>query len=368
MFALVNEANKNVQFAVKTPTGLTKTAHIKNKIMQGDVLSPLLSSNMVDKNICKMAIFTKNTYMYKNQVEIPPLLMQDDTLAVSDCGYKTIKMNSFLNTHTNLMGLQFGRDKCVKLHVGKTKQEDVCPDCKVDAWKDVLVRHEDGHESLSDKYLGKEVMKNVQNKKYLGCIISNDMGNQSNIKEKTNRGVGIVNKIITTLYERPYGKYTYKAAALMREGLLLASILNNSESWINITKQDIEKLGKPDKMLIKNILVTQGNPSTVFMYLELGFLPVKYVIMKKRLNFLRYILNEDMETMLRKVYEVIKTDSRKGDFVDLVQQDLNDVGLEISENDIENTPKLLWKKIINSKVKDAALLDLVAQNSEKSKN
>ena len=89
--------------------------------------------------------------------------------------------------------------------------------------------------------------------------------------------------------------------------------------------------------------------------------------MKKRLNFLRYILNEDMETMLRKVYEVLKTDIRKGDFVDLVQQDLNDVGLEISENEIENTPELIWKKIVNSKVKEAALLDLVAQNSEKSK-
>ena len=53
MFALVNEANRSLQFAVKTPTGLTKTVDIRNKILQGDVLSPLLSSNMVDKNICK---------------------------------------------------------------------------------------------------------------------------------------------------------------------------------------------------------------------------------------------------------------------------------------------------------------------------
>ena len=66
--------------------------------------------------------------------------------------------------------------------------------------------------------------------------------------------------------------------------------------------------------------------------------------MKKRLHFLRYILNEDMETMLRQVYEVLKTDSRKGDFVDLVQQDLNDVDIEISENEIKHTPKLQWKK------------------------
>ena len=117
------------------------------------------------------------------------------------------------------------------------------------------------------------------------------MGNIINIVEKTNRGVGILNKIQTTLIERPYGKYTFKAAALMREKLLSSSMLNNSESWIDITKQDIEKLEKPDKILITNILCTQGNPSTVFMYLELGFLPVKYVMMKKIL--LQKKLKED---------------------------------------------------------------------------
>ena len=39
-----------------------------------------------------------------------------------------------------------------------------------------------------------------------------------------------------------------------------------------------------------------------------------------------------MDTLLREVYEVLKTDSRKGDFVDLVQQDLNDGDKEIYEN------------------------------------
>ena len=52
MFALVHEANKSLQFAVKTPNEWTETANIENKIMQDDVLSPLVSSNMVDRNIC----------------------------------------------------------------------------------------------------------------------------------------------------------------------------------------------------------------------------------------------------------------------------------------------------------------------------
>ena len=104
---------------MKTPSGTTKQGSIYNKIMQGDVLGPLLSSNMVDKYIGKEAFKTGNIYLYKNKVPIPPLAMVDDTLGVSICGYKTNKMNDFLNTRTKLMNLQYGCDKCEKLHIGK---------------------------------------------------------------------------------------------------------------------------------------------------------------------------------------------------------------------------------------------------------
>ena len=83
MLYLINEANKSVTFAVKTPTGMTEQKIIHNKI-----ISPLMSINMVDSFIDKMALATGNTYTYKNKVNIPPLIMQDDTLAVSTCGIK----------------------------------------------------------------------------------------------------------------------------------------------------------------------------------------------------------------------------------------------------------------------------------------
>ena len=177
LLAVINEANKNVTFAVKTPTGITENRTITNKIMQGDVLSPLMSSNMVDQNIGKEALRTKNTYMYKTKVEIPPLMMQDDTLSVSECGIKTLKMNNFINTRTNIMGLQFGKDKCVKMHIGKKNNENICTTCKVGAWKDVLIKHQERHDYLQDVYIGEHVMKNVEEKKYLGDIISQDMKN-----------------------------------------------------------------------------------------------------------------------------------------------------------------------------------------------
>ena len=223
--------------------------------------------------------------MYKNKVAIPPLTMQDDTLGISECGFRSRKMNNFLNNRASIMNLQFGQDKCEKMHIGKKFNHDICPQLEVDAWKDYVVKNEKGEDEMKDEYAGKEDIKNVTEKKYLGDLISADNSNKKNIKDKTNKGVGNVNKIISSLNERPYGKHTYKAAKLMREGMLLGSMLTNCESWINVTETDLKDIEKPDTMLQRKLLLTSGNPSKAFMYLELGITPVRYVIMGRRVNF-----------------------------------------------------------------------------------
>ena len=71
--------------------------------------------------------------------------------------------------------------------------------------------------------------------------------------------------------------------------------------------------------------------------------------------------------MIRKVFEVLKTDSRKGDFVDLVNQDIKDNDIDLTKTDIKNMSKLQWKKYVNMKVKETAFKYLISENKEKSK-
>ena len=49
--------------------------------------------------------------------------------------------------------------------------------------------------------------------------------------------------------------------------------------------------------------------------------------------------------MVRQVYETLKTDSRKGDFVYLIKQDMKDLDIDLTEEDIEMCTKIQWKKI-----------------------
>ena len=153
IFALICEANKSATFAIKTPNGITDKTNINNKFMQGDVLSPLVSSNMVDQHIGKRALETGNIYMFKNKVIIPPLAMVDDTIGISECGVKTLSMNTFLNTRTNLMNLQFGSEKCVKMHVGRIHDNKICCDITVDTWREEVTKDKNGTKILIDKYI-----------------------------------------------------------------------------------------------------------------------------------------------------------------------------------------------------------------------
>ena len=93
--------------------------------------------------------------MFKNKVAIPPLLMQDDTLTISTCGFKIRKISEFINAGTNLMGLQFGQDKCVKMHVGMTYNPVKCADSLVDAWTETVVTDLRGNIELKDTHIGK---------------------------------------------------------------------------------------------------------------------------------------------------------------------------------------------------------------------
>ena len=136
---------------------------------------------------------------------------------------------------------------------------------------------------------------------------------------------------------------------------------------MNISKTDFEELEKPDTILLRKLLSLSGNPSKVFIQLEMGVIPVKFVIMQKRMNFLHYILNQDITSMIRQVYIALKEDSRKGDFVTLTNNDRNDLNIDKTDFEIQDMTKPNWKKYIKEKVLCAAFQSMITENKNKEK-
>ena len=148
--ALLFNINSHVKVAVKTPVGRTDRKSIFNVITQGDVFAPLLCSNLVDTFGRECLVERKHTYSYKGEVEIPPLGMVDDLVCVSVCGPETVMLNAFLNHKTSSKKLQFGVDKCKKLHVGKVRHEYKCQDLSVEKWEEIKIYNDENHQHTFD--------------------------------------------------------------------------------------------------------------------------------------------------------------------------------------------------------------------------
>ena len=66
--------------------------------------------------------------------------------------------------------------------------------------------------------------------------------------------------------------------------------------------------------------------------------------------------------MLRQVFDALKDDSRKGDFVELTNRDKEDLDIILTNDEIEVISKTQWKKV---KTLDAALKCLNKKNGQR---
>jgi hypothetical protein len=73
---------------------------------------------------------------------------------------------------------------------------------------------------------------------------------------------------------------------VLRESLFLSSLLLNSEAWVNYTEKDVRMLEQCDEILLTKILDCDGKTSNAMKYLELGAVPVRFEIIKKKIKVL----------------------------------------------------------------------------------
>ena len=140
-------------------------------------------------------------FKYKGCVDIPPLAMIDDILAVSECSVESVKLNAVIKSKIAHKNLELGPDKYFKMHVGE--KSHCCPELKID----------------------EEVMLSTSREKYLGDILTSDGKINSNIEDRYNKGIGIVNQILGILKEISFGQFYFEMALLFRQSMLLSSIL-----------------------------------------------------------------------------------------------------------------------------------------------
>ena len=206
--------------------------------------------------------------------------------------------------------------------------------------------------TIEDQFVGEEGKEDTQEQKYLGDIISNDGRNIKNIKARVNKGKGVVSRIMTLLEGIPFGKFYFEVAVLLRNSLLVSSMLTNSEAWYNVTKAELDYLETVDLMLLRNILKAPKTTPKEMLYLELGCLPLRNLIQKRRMSFLYYILHQDPDSMLFKFLKTQLRSRNSKDWATTVLKDLDELKLGINIDDIKDMKKSSFKRMIDERTEE----------------
>jgi len=202
--------------------------------------------------------------------------MIDDILTVTNVE-NTQSMNENINTFMEHKRLTLSHNKCFRIHIGNN--HDKCPEMKV-------------HE---------KIMKESKKEKYLGDLIESKGNLQATIDRRISKGNGIISEIMAILEEFPLGQHKTDVALKLREAMLLNGILFNSESWHGLTKKQIDSLESVDEYLLRNILKAHSKTPKEFLYLELGVLPLQWVISQRRITYLKHIISRKDNDLVKKV-------------------------------------------------------------------
>ena len=124
---------------------------------------------------------------------------------------------------------------------------------------------------------------------YLGDLVVNTGKNSRNIKKRCNKLMGVISVIMYILKELCLGQFYFEIAMLLRDTMFLSVMTLNSETWINLTKENINELELMDRLLLKQIFELPKSASSASIHLESGATPVRHIIQGKRLMFLHYI-------------------------------------------------------------------------------
>ena len=361
---LVYDANKTVQFRVKTPVGMTEEGSLEEVVLQGDTWAPVAASVQVDgfgkELLEEEAPFI---YRYKNYIPIGILGQVDDLIGVAEAGFKSHQLNSYINVKTSDKYLQFGKDKCQTMVISKQKEVEkyLHSELEVDTWKVTF----DKNENMKETFDGKQIMKEVKEIKYLGVVISQDGSNMPDIIQKRNKSLG-THKLIMKLV-KGLGNYTFECGFIYLRSILRGSILYATEVMYNLNEKEKRTLERIEEQQMRQFFDTEKGCPLHIMYLDGGLVPARYIIMGNMAIFLQYILQENNDSILWQMLQAQIQHPLKKDWNTEVKSVLKKLNIIHSYEEIKIMKKLAFKKLVRQKVEELAFLELTGRQKAGSK-
>ena len=307
---LLYEGNRKTRMCVETNFATSDRIELNKVVMQGSVTGGLICSNQLSK-ICNKLYKEGNVYMYKDQLAIPALAMVDDITEVVECNSTdaltcNIKTDTFIQRKK--LESQVGEGKCQWVHIGD--------------------------EECRSKYYanGSEISK-TDVYKCLGDHIAD--GLDLLYVKRWEKSQGYSAYCLAMCSEMSLGYQVYNIAKLLHQSIFINGTLVNMETWTNCTISRIETFERVEQTFFRKIVNAHSKTPIEAIYLEIGVLPLRFHLMKRRIMFLHTLLNRQDGEITKEVILLQKEECYDGDFYAQTKRDMN--SLQITDINLTMT-------------------------------
>ena len=337
--SLIYKTNLNASIAVKTPMGIsesfTKTAIVKQGSVSACCLCSASTGEFCEENtaggICIGRIFRNLAYV-DDVILINTTVFDANTSHLNFCFFADKKKQPLNEL------------KCFLLPVN-CKKTDPIPVQEVN-FKPVAVK---------------------EKVEYLGDIFNQKGNFKDLIADRVRRGTVCTINTMAECSDADMGRFALNSILLLYRTVFLKTVLFNSETWNNLSKNDISQLSAIQNKYIKWMMHTPRGTCTSFTLLELGLLPIASEIEYRKLCFLHHILNLPDDDPVKEAYEDQKLYTHEPNWYNEVCVILRKYGIDVDEENIRSLSKEKWKDAIHKTISEDALNTLMTDCSSKSK-
>ena len=112
--------------------------------------------------------------------------------------------------------------------------------------------------------------------------------------------------------------------------MLRSSILYASETYYNLKETELRQIERIEEGNMRQLLQTARGCPISQIYLELGQAPARFDIFKLRLLFLKYILNQEQDSLIYKMFHLKLQNPSKVDWVSSCKENLQQLEIDFS--------------------------------------
>ena len=137
--------------------------------------------------------------------------------------------------------------------------------------------------------------------------------------------------------------------------MLRGSILYSIEMCYNLKEKELRHIERIEEEFMRKIFQTSRGCPITQLYLEYGQYPARFEIQKRRLLYLKYILEQPEDSLIKKFFILQLSKPTRGDWASSCQEDLKSLKITLSNQEIQEMTKNKFTSLIKERIKENAL-------------